>query len=66
MPDTIILTHCGRDFHQKDIALILEIARRYQDLGHRELISTICENLSWYTACTSRIAISEKNIKCEL
>jgi len=44
------LVHCGRRFSQEEIAQICETAKLFHKLSLKELASTICEHLGWYTA----------------
>ena len=60
MNDTII-TYAGRIFTSEDIELIRWAAKTYPSLSRQELVSTVCEFLSWTTP-----AGRPKTIQCNL
>lgn len=44
------LVHCGRRFSRGEIAQVCETVELFHRLSLKELVSTICEHLGWYTA----------------
>jgi hypothetical protein len=44
------IRHCGRQFGREEIALVVEVARRFPRLSRAELAATVCELLEWRRA----------------
>jgi hypothetical protein len=44
------LVQCGRDISDTDVEEIIEMVDTYTQLSYKELVSTVCENLQWYSA----------------